>query len=194
MKVQNELKQHEEIASTQGAMNPSTLRGIPMSDSLAARLVRATIFGLVLVIGPLSLATAATQVFPAGQACKFDLYVDSTGGNQHYKEFLDKQGKPVRTLLAGVGSQLTFTNPTNNATYSFKGNGSVLQTTNNTGGSQTVTTGGHNVIILYPTDVPAGPTTTLYVGRVVYQIDAAGNWTIQGTHGNSTDICALLSS
>jgi hypothetical protein len=30
------------------------------------------------------------------------------------------------------------------------------------------------VLILYPTDVPAGPSTTLNVGRVVFTIDTQG--------------------
>jgi len=29
---------------------------------------------------------------------------------------------------------------------------------------------GHNVLILFPSDVPAGPSTTLYVGRVVFTV------------------------
>ena len=52
---------------------------------------------------------------------------------------------------------------------------------------------GHNVIILYPTDVPAGPSTTLYVGQVVYMDDGYGNFTLVKTSGKSLDICAALS-
>jgi hypothetical protein len=52
---------------------------------------------------------------------------------------------------------------------------------------------GYNVIILFPTDFPAGPSTTLYVGRVVYTVDAAGVFRIQTHSGPTTDICAALS-
>jgi hypothetical protein len=40
--------------------------------------------------------------------------------------------------------------------------------------------------------VPAGPSTTLYVGRVVYTVDADAVFTLQSTSGRETDICATL--
>src|SRR3989442_5085073 len=51
-------------------------------------------------------------------------------------------------------------------TLSLSSNGAVTNVTKNPDGSETVVTTGHNILILFPTDVPAGPTTTLYVGRV----------------------------
>ena len=48
------------------------------------------------------------------------------------------------------------------------------------------------MLILFPTDVPAGPSTTLHVGRVVYTIDTNGVFTVQRVSGTSTDICAAL--
>ena len=164
-----------------------------MSGSPAAR-VRATTFGLALVIGLPSLATAYQVRFEAGQACTFALLVDVVGGdNRQVKEFKEKNGI-VRILSAGVGSQLTFTNLANDTTHSLRANGSVTNTTINPDGSFTNTLTGHNVLFLYPTDVPAGPTTTLYAGRVIYTSDQQSNFTLQGTHGKSTDICAALSS
>ena len=63
----------------------------------------------------------------------------------------------------------------------------------NADGSQTVTLSGHNVLFLFPTDVPAGPSTTLYVGRVVFTVDVNGVFTLVSTAGTATDICAALS-
>jgi hypothetical protein len=63
----------------------------------------------------------------------------------------------------------------------------------NADGSQTVTVTGHNVLILFPTDVPAGPSTTLYVGRVVCTIGVDQVFTLKSTSGKATDICAALS-
>ena len=54
-------------------------------------------------------------------------------------------------------------------------------------------TTGHNVLILFPTDVPAGPSTTLYVGRVVFTVDSDGVFAVTDTNGTSTDICVALS-
>jgi hypothetical protein len=50
---------------------------------------------------------------------------------------------------------------------------------------------GHFVLIFFPTDVPAGPSTTQYVGRVVY-IDNKGMFTLQSVSGTSLNICAAV--
>src|SRR5215213_10216850 len=79
------------------------------------------------------------------------------------------------------------------ATLSLEPNGSVTHTTNNPNGSQTVVVTGHDVLIFFPTDVPAGPSTTLYVGKVVYTVDADFVFTLEGSSGPKRDICAELS-
>ena len=133
-------------------------------------------------------------VFPAGTACDFELAVDLAGGDKRVERtFVDANGNPVRKLSAGVGSQLTFTNLSNDATIALRANGAVMQTVFNADGSQTVTATGHNVLILFPTDVPAGPSTTLYVGRVRYTVDTDGVFRLESTSGTATDICAALS-
>ena len=48
------------------------------------------------------------------------------------------------------------------------------------------------MLILFPTDVPAGPSTTLVAGRIVFTVDQAGVFTVQQITGQQTDICALL--
>ena len=138
-------------------------------------------------------AAAADLTFPAGVACDFELALDVAGGNQHEHTFVDANGNTVRILSAGVGSQLTFTNLSNDATIALPSNGSVTNTVFNADGSQTVTVTGHNVLILFPTDVPAGPSTTLYVGRVVFTVGVDGVFTLKSTSGTATDICAALS-
>lgn len=95
----------------------------------------------------------------------------------------------MRMLVAGVGSQLTFTNLSNDATIAFPANGAVMSTVLNADGSQTVTTTGHNVLILFPEDVPAGPSTTLHVGRVVFTVGVDGVYTVKSTSGRALDIC-----
>ena len=81
----------------------------------------------------------------------------------------------------------------NDATFALRANGAVMHTVFNADGSQTVTATGHNVLILFPSDVPAGPSTTLYVGRVVYTVDEGGVFTLVSTSGTETDICFALS-
>jgi hypothetical protein len=159
-----------------------------------ARFIGIAVLTLVAVLSSGRPAHAELPPFPAGQACNnFDLKVDGFVVPEP-KEFKDKNGNVVRTLVAGKGSALTFTNLGTGATLSLKSNGSVTHTTFNPDGTQTVVATGHNVIILFPTDVPAGPSTTLYVGRVVYTVDpSTGVFTLQKTSGKTIDICAALS-
>jgi hypothetical protein len=159
----------------------------------------AIIVMLIIVRGSGTSATAGNQqdfVFelPAGSACLgFDLRIEGTGGNQVVKEFVDRNGNVVRALSAGTGSALSFTNLSTGATFSLRSNGAVSHTTVNPDESSTVTITGHNVLILFPTDVPAGPSTTLHVGLVVYTIDANEVFTVEQVSGQTTDICAVLS-
>jgi hypothetical protein len=169
-------------------MNAAT--GIRSISSATARLAAGV--GLISLA---SLASAADQTIdlPAGLACSdFDLRVEITGAPQVERQFTDKNGNVVRMLVAGKGSILTFTNLSTGASLTLKPNGSVSRTTFNQDQSTTNTTTGHNVLILFPSDVPAGPTTTLYVGRVVYGVDTSGVFTVQRTSGRTVDICAAL--
>jgi hypothetical protein len=167
-----------------------------MGTSLSKRICVAAAVALTAGLAASADAAVAAEhdvVFPAGVACDFELAVDFAGGDKRIERtFVDANGNPVRILSAGVGSQLTFTNLSNDVTTALRANGAVMHTVLNTGGSRTVTLTGHNVLILFPSDVPAGPSTTLYVGRVVYT-DVGGVFTLQSTSGRETDICAALS-
>ena len=156
----------------------------------------ALILTMAAVLSSVSGASAADAIvldLPAGVACPFDLRIEISGGNRVMKEFVDKNGQVVRTLSAGKGSALSFTNLSTGATFSLKGSGSVIHTRVNADGSSTVASTGHTLLILFPTDVPAGPSTTLYVGRVVYTVDTTGTFTLRQASGQTTDICAVLS-
>ncbi|WP_173924330.1 hypothetical protein [Agromyces sp. Marseille-P2726] len=146
----------------------------------------------VAVPGP-AFAAEFDLVVPAGAACDFELGVTVSGGSLITREFTDSDGNTVRTLAAGRGSDLTFTNVATDATVSLKGNGSVTSTTFHPDGSLTVRLTGHNVLILFPTDVPAGPSTTLHVGQVTYDVDVDEVFTITGSSGRTRDICDELS-
>jgi hypothetical protein len=61
-------------------------------------------------------------------------------------------------------------------------------------GSSTWRTTGHNVLILFPSDIPAGPSTTLTVGQVVFTVGVDQIFTVLKVGGASTDICAALSA
>ncbi len=152
----------------------------------------------LLLVGALAGPATAAQhdfVFPAGIACEgFDLGVDigAPVGASVYREFKDRDGNIVRTLAAGTGNALTFTNLTSGKVLALRSNGAVTMTRPGPDGLVTMTTMGHLVVILFPTDVPAGPTTILHVGRTVVTVDALGNFTVESATGRSTDICAAL--
>jgi hypothetical protein len=142
--------------------------------------------------GPVSLPDFVLDL-PAGVACAFQLIVESRNSTLVVKEFRDANDNLVRLIQAGRGATLTFTNASTGAQFVADTPGSVTRVSFNPDGTQTWVTTGHNVLILFPTDVPPGPSTTLTVGQVVFTVDAEGVFTLRKTAGKTTDICAELS-
>lgn len=168
-----------------------------MDSALRRTVVAAATAALALGMGTSTALGAEdpdfTVTFPAGLACAgFGLRVEGWGGNQQFREFTDRDDNLVRSISAGTGSALTFTNLSSDASVSFRSNGSTTRTTFGSDGTTTIRMTGHNVLFMYPTDVPAGPSTTLYVGQVVFTADSDQNYTLQSARGSSTDICAAL--
>jgi autotransporter passenger strand-loop-strand repeat protein len=136
-------------------------------------------------------ASADVIDLPAGTACQdFGLRLERTNGNLHTTEFKDKNGNLVRILTAGKGFLLKYTNLNSGKYVTIRTDGSVSSTRINSDGTQTVTATGHNGLILFPTDVPAGPTTTQYIERIVYTVDATGVFTLLSTSGSASNIFA----
>jgi hypothetical protein len=146
---------------------------------------------------------ADTLILPAGVGCPdFNLGITFAGGNLEEHDFTDGDGNVVRLFSGGKGVNVTYTNygtrpkkPLAGESITIKTAGSVTSTVVNPDGTLTVTSTGHNGLILFPTDVPAGPTTTHYIGQLVYNVDpATGVFTLISTTGQERDICAELSS
>lgn len=165
-----------------------------MFRSTLSRVLSIAVFTLIAALGPSKPVFADfSLVLPAGIGCEFELGIDSVGGNQVYNEYYDKNGNLVRSLSAGKGALLTFTNTGTNTSLTYKTGGSVTHTTYNPDGTQTVSGTGHNAFVFFPTDVPAGPATILYIGRILYTVDANLVYTLVEAKGKSIDICAELS-
>jgi len=166
-----------------------------MTRAKFSRFLAITALTSTVLVGGAQSATAADlhlRLRP-GLACPgFGLQVDAVGGNQQVKEFLDANGNTVRTITTGTGTAVTLTNVKTKEALQFSSNGATTETVVNPDGTQTVTSTGHLILILFPTDVPAGPTTTLIVGRVVYTVDSRGVFRLQSISGQTTDLCALL--
>jgi hypothetical protein len=143
--------------------------------------------------GPVSLPDFQITL-PAGLGCAgFQLTVDSRDSTLVMKEFFDANDNLVRLIQAGRGAKLTFTNDATGAQFVADTPGTVTRANVNPDGTVTFVTTGHNVLILFPTDFPPGPSTTLIVGQVVYTVDTNEVFTVQKTTGVTTDICAALS-
>ena len=163
---------------------------------VAATLVTAAIsfafVGPAAAAAPQPVAPAVTD-YDAGVACAFPLRVSSTDGQMLEHRFADRSGNVVRTTQVTTGIAYTNTNLLTGKSLTIDARGSVMRTTVKDG-IATVTATGQTGIIMFPTDVPAGPSTTVYRGRVVFTIDlSTGVFTIISSTGTRTDVCAALS-
>ena len=151
--------------------------------------------GVAAVIGVASASTASAETFdfPAGLACPaFDLRVTIEDPHLNIRTFHDREGNAVRMMRSGRGYDLTFRNLSTGESISFKSSGFHEMTRYLEDGSQLVQSEGHQVLILFPSDEPPGPTTTFTVGRVVLAIDAQENYTRLSQVGRTLDICAAI--
>lgn len=164
-----------------------------MSKSMALRMQQLLLATVLTATGPVYADDVVE--FPAGIACQdFALRIDVVGNSTVFKEFTDKEGNVVRLLFAGQGPALGFTNLSSGASFLVKAKGLVDRITLNPDGSTTLAATGHFVVIFFPTDVPAGPSSTLVMGgRVVFTTTAEGVSTLQHQSGKTLDVCAVLS-
>ncbi|MEN8585378.1 hypothetical protein ABFP37_22045 [Burkholderia sp. RS01] len=133
-------------------------------------------------------------VSPAGEACPgFELHADGTDSHVLTKTFTNNEGVVLRTFASGKGYNLTYTNADTHATVSFPSSEITEDTIFHKDGTKTVTNTGVFGIILFPTDITPGPSTTQYNGRVVYTADAGNNFEILKTKATAIDICKALS-
>jgi len=148
-------------------------------------------------IGPPAPPNRIDELAP-GLACGFGLRIETWFALNRvlFKEFKDKNGNVVRLLNAGAGNTLRFTNVATSKALLVATGGSVEHIKLNSDGSQLWTVTGHNVLILFPTDLPHGPSTVLYVGKLVFTISPPpdNQFAVQSSSGTSTDICAALST
>jgi hypothetical protein len=130
---------------------------------------------------------------PAGVACSgFDVRIEARGDLPAVRELPAKNGA-VRLISAGRGWALTVINLNSGASVNLRPNGSVSQVRLLPDGSQQWSAQGHNLVIWFPSDIPAGPWTRLYVGQLNYTVAADGIFTLGKTSGKVVDICAALS-
>jgi hypothetical protein len=161
----------------------------------ARYLTRCVMLAALAAAGPATAVDPPEIVFDvdAGLWCDFGLHVEVSGPHNVYRAFTDKNGDFVRLLIAGKGGWQRLTNLENGATFFDKADGGVQHISFNPDRSYVIDTTGHIIISLFPTDVPAGPSTKLYVGHTITTVDIDFNFTLEHSNGKVTDICAILS-
>ena len=168
---------------------------------------------LVLTCVPPASAADFSLTLPEGMACEeFAVRLDVDAADRVTRQIPDKKGLE-RYITAGRGHILTFTrvepDGTDSESVTVTTGGSVQHETVNDDGTRTVKATGKNVVILFPTDKPKGPSTVLYTGQVTYTYIPGGGPQIPGTDpvdnlhfdqnvsltskGKQRDICAELS-
>lgn len=165
-----------------------------LRSSMRRAAVITVVASATVIVGMVDQAAADVIEFPAGVACEFPVILDAGADPRSTHELTDANGNE-RVILAGRGSTATLTNGDTGATLSFRSNGAPWSIVTDAFGTSTFTTMGHLILFLFPTDVPAGPSTTLYVGRVVFTFDFATGFTVvKSSNGTATDLCAALSA
>ena len=161
------------------------------------RLASAAVLASATMIVTAQPAMAQPIVLPAGEACEgFDVALEGTEGNQKTHKLRNKNGNPV-TLVTGTSGSVVFTNISTGKTFTLRSRGTAIRTTPITTTPETddfnVQVSGHFVLILFPSDVPKGPSSTLFEGRVDWT-DTGSTDTLLDARGKQTDICAELAS
>src|SRR3954447_17446259 len=122
--------------------------------------ILAAALGFALAIAVPGAAAAAPShalEFAAGEACTFSLAIDVHAAGKRVTQ--EHNGVMVST---GTAAALTFINLATGESVSFRSNGAVQIAEPAGGGRTTLTLDGHNVVILFPSDTTAGPSTTLH--------------------------------
>jgi hypothetical protein len=176
--------------------------GFVMSTWSIKRVVAFAVVASATVLGGVVDPAAADHphdvVFPEGMVCAdFGVGVDfGPDSREPPRVFTDANGN-VRLVLAGRAGSVTLTRldeqgHDTDITLTVGAKGSMWNIVPNSDGSLTVTTHGHLVFFIFPTDEPPGPSTTLYTGRVVFIQDGDFSHVLSHT-GKTTDLCAALS-
>jgi hypothetical protein len=159
------------------------------------RTAAATVFATAILLcgAAASTASAAEIELPAGEACAFPLGLDGGAFPPERRTFTDPNGNPI-VVLAGKSGAVTYTNLDTEELLTFPSRGTALRVTTRSDGTQLLEFSGNVGILLFPSDVPAGPSTTQINGRLVLSFDPASGFTVVlKQEGKQIDVCAGLS-
>jgi hypothetical protein len=129
--------------------------------------------------------------FPAGLACGFEVASQTVTNNEFTTTFPAETNGDVVQLVTGSVAQ-RFTNVATGKTLSatLSGPGTIVF---HPDGSVTARAEGPSVLILFPGDIPSGPSFVINYGQYVVNITASGQFIVQKQTGAQFDVCAALS-
>ncbi len=167
------------------------------------RTALASLAAATLVLGTAAPAAAADPPtydleLPRGIACAdFAVGLDFIGGKRNVRQFTDANGDVVGVLVTGAAEAVVLTNLTTGESVTAPSRGAATRITDTGEGTSTVVHTGNLLLILFPTDDPAGPSTTLIQGRTVFTVAPdpfpdSDLITVQSITGKTTDLCAAL--
>jgi hypothetical protein len=161
------------------------------------RTAAATVFATAILLGGAASTASAAEhdfTFDAGVACDFPLALDGGAPPPVRKTFTDPNGNPIVVLSAGKSGAVTYTNLDTTESLTFPSRGTALRDTTQSDGTHLLEFSGNVGLLLFPSDVPAGPSTTQINGRLVLSFDPATGFTVVlKQEGNQIDVCAALS-
>lgn len=128
----------------------------------------------------------------AGIACEdFPLQIQIRGVGKEPRELPYTDGT-LRWQVAGKDVDYRFVNTLTGATYTLTRAASRLSVTGEEGASVFTITG-TGWVVLFPTDIPEGPSTTVFSGKLVVKEGPAGVFTVTQWTGKKVDVCAAIS-
>lgn len=157
------------------------------------RLAAATVLTSAVTIAGAPPASAADLELDPGVGCEFPLSLDGGAFPPERRNFTDRNGNPV-SILAGKSGAVTWTNLDNGKSITFASRGTSLRVTTVSDTEQILEFSGHVGLVLFPDDIPAGPSTTQISGRLVLRVDPTTLKTeVLKQVGKQVDVCAALS-
>ena len=132
-----------------------------------------------------------SDTYPAGLACDFAVTTEDVISNEYDTTFPPDANGDVMTLVTGrLISRVTNVETTESITLNASGPGPIVS---HSDGSVTATVHGPSFLILFPGDMPSGPSFVVNYGRYVVDITPDGQFIVQSQTGRQFDVCAALS-
>ena len=131
-----------------------------------------------------------SEDFLAGLACRFEVTSQTVTNNEFTTTFPAEASGDVVQLVTGYVVQ-RFTNLATGKSLSatLSGPGTIVV---HPDGSVTANAEGLSVLILFPGDIPSGPSFVINYGQYVVNITPSGQFIVQKQTGAQFDVCAAL--